>query len=116
MSGAFQLEPKTNNNTFDFDGFFNMRLQSLYEMRKMLPNHFKDLINHYDLLVHGMSKNHKILGGTDTEAQIRYQADLLKSFSESHDASDGDECEDKGKVEGNLEDKDEEHDEWGGTE
>lgn len=103
LSGARQLEPKTSNNTFDFDGFFNMRLQSLGNMRTALPKHFNDLIEHYDLLVHGMSGSRKILGGTDTQAQIRYQADLLKSFSELHDSDkDADE-----KAEGEDEDNDE---------
>jgi len=78
-----------------------MRLESLKELKKSLPNRFRDLIEHYDLLVHGMSGRYRLLGGRDTENQMRYQANLLKSISESHDSADsGDEGQNKGDSKG----------------
>ena len=66
-----------------------MRMESLRELRNRTPNRFDDLIEHYDLLVHGMSGRYKVLAGRETATQIKYQADLLKSIDESHDSDDG---------------------------
>jgi len=80
-----------------------MRMESLKELKNKAPNHFDNLIEHYDLLVHGMSGRYKVLGGRETAAQIKYQADLLKSIDESHDSNSSDKG--KGREEEDAEDK-----------
>lgn len=77
-----------------------MRIQSLGEMESIQPNHFCKLINHYNLLVHGISATHKLLGGGDAEAQMTYQADLLKSMHETPDSDSDDRDQDKGSEQG----------------
>jgi hypothetical protein len=84
-----------------------MRLQSLVELKNALPNHFHNLIEHYDLLVHGMSGTHRLLGGRDTEVQMKYQASLLKSIEESHDSGDEDKGENEDEEEYEGEDENE---------
>jgi len=62
-------------------------MELLTRLKKKAPSHFHALLEHYDLLVHGMSEKYKIMGGMETAAQIGYQADLLRSIDELHDSN-----------------------------
>ena len=76
------------------------------QMKNNRPNHFTKLIQHYDLLVHGISGKYRVLGGGDVEAQMKYQANLLKSIGEACDSDPEDESgsEDEGTEGGSSED------------
>ena len=98
------MEPKSRNNSFDFEMFFNMRMESLKDLECKTPSWFLKLIRHYDLLVHGQSERYRLMVmGDETKAQIRYQAELLKSIRESEEEGKG---KGKSKSKGGDDDED----------
>ena len=72
-----------------------MRMESLKALEKK-PKHFDELIDHYDLLVHGMSGKHKMFGGREAGVQIGYQMNLLEGINDLDDSDDQDPDEGKG--------------------